>query len=73
MSAKTMFPLSRSRKRVGTMCPLSRSRERARVRASLRRAHTAAPSAPPLIPAYSRKREKENGAQAANTCAEATQ
>ncbi len=45
-----------------TCSPLARLRERVRVRAILRCASLTAPSAPDLIPAFSRKREKGKNA-----------
>jgi hypothetical protein len=44
----------------GALVSLSRLRERVRVRAILVRRTTPTPSAPALIPAFSRKREKGN-------------
>ena len=48
-----------------SLYPLSRSAGEGRVRAILRFAHTPAPAAPPLIPTFSRTREKGNGTRIA--------
>ena len=48
-----------------SLYPLSRSAGEGRVRAILRFAHAPSPAAPPLIPTFSRKREKGNGTRIA--------